>query len=169
MTEIRLCRSDEQPIILEIVNAAADAYPGVIPEDCWHEPYMPRDELEVEVAAGVVFWGYEIDNVLVGVMGIQPVRDVDLIRHAYVRPRNQRRDVGGRLLGHLRNESTRRIPVGKWAGATWAIRYYRRHGFELVPVEQKTPLLETYWTVPQRQIAASVVLANPPLEAAERL
>jgi hypothetical protein len=102
-------------------------------------------------------------------MGTHPVRDVDLIRHAYIRSRNQRRDVGGRLLGHLRNESTRRIPVGKWAGATWAIRYYRRHGFELVPVEQKTPLLETYWTVPQRQIAASVVLANPPLEAAERL
>jgi GNAT superfamily N-acetyltransferase len=94
VTEIRLCRSDERPIILEIVNAAANAYRGVIPNDCWHEPYMPLSELEAEVAAGVTFWGYEIDDVLVGVMGIQPVRDVDLIRHAYVRPANQRRGVG---------------------------------------------------------------------------
>ena len=167
VTEIRLCRSDELPIILEIVNAAANAYRSVIPDDCWHEPYMPRSELEAEVAAGVTFWGYEIDNVLVGVMGIQPVRDVDLIRHAYVRPPRQRRGVGAGLLGHLRSLSSRRMLVGTWAAATWAIQFYRQHGFELVPSEQKAPLLTTYWTVPSRQIEVSVVLANPPLDIAD--
>jgi GNAT superfamily N-acetyltransferase len=164
MTKIRLCRSDEHPMILEIVNVAASAYRGVIPDDCWHEPYMPRSELEAELAAGVTFWGYEIDDVLIGVMGIQPVRDVDLIRHAYVRPASQGRGVGTGLLGHLRNLSSRRMLVGTWEAAAWAIRFYRRHGFELVPDEQKTGLLEVYWTVPKRQIEASVVLANPPLE-----
>jgi GNAT superfamily N-acetyltransferase len=120
------------------------------------------------VAAGVTFWGYEIDDVLVGVMGIQPMRDVDLIRHAYVRPASQRRGVGGGLLRHLRISTRRRMLVGTWATAAWAIRFYRQHGFELVRDEQKTPLLETYWTVPKRQIEASVVLANPPLEVAGR-
>jgi GNAT superfamily N-acetyltransferase len=168
VTEIRLCRSDEHPIILEIVNAAANAYRSVIPDDCWHEPYMPRRELEDEVAGGVTFWGYEIDNVLIGVMGIQAVREVDLIRHAYVRPDRQRRGVGAALLGHLRSLSSRRMLVGTWAAATWAIRFYRQHGFELVPFGQKTPLLKTYWTVPDHQIEASVVLANPPLKAAGR-
>jgi len=164
---IRACRSDEHPMILEIVNAAANAYRGVIPEDCWHEPYMPRSELEAELAAGVTFWGYEIDDVLIGVMGIQPVRDVDLIRHAYVRPASQRRGVGAELLGHLLNLSSRRMLVGTWASASLAIRFYRRHGFELVRDEQKTLLLETYWTVPTRQIEASVVLANPPFDATD--
>jgi GNAT superfamily N-acetyltransferase len=164
MTKIRLWRSDEHPMILEIVNAAANAYRGVIPDDCWHEPYVPHSELEAELAAGVTFWGNEIHDVLVGVMGIQPVRDVDLIRHAYVRPASQCRGVGAGLLGHLRNLSGRRMLVGTWASADWAIRFYRRHGFELVPGEQKTLLLEGYWTVPKRQIEASVVLANPPLE-----
>ena len=164
MTKIRLCRTDEHPIILEIVNVAANAYQGVIPDDCWHEPYMPLSELQAEVAAGVTFWGYEIDDVLVGVMGIQPVRDVDLIRHAYVRPPSQRRGVGAGLLGHLRILSSRRMLVGTWAAANWAIRFYRRYGFELVGDELKGPLLETYWTLPKRQIEASVVLANPPLE-----
>jgi GNAT superfamily N-acetyltransferase len=147
-TQIRLCRSDEHPIILEIVNAAANAYRGVIPDDCWHEPYMPRSELETEVAAGVTFWRYKIENVLVGVMGIQPLREVDLVRHAYVRPPRQRRGVGAELLGHLRSLSSRRMLVGTWAAATWAIRFYRQHGFELVPFQQKTPLLKTYWSCP---------------------
>jgi GNAT superfamily N-acetyltransferase len=133
----------------------------VIPDDCWHEPYMPADELAREVVAGVVFWGYEADGELLGVMGIQPVRDVDLIRHAYVLPEAQKRGVGGALLAHLRGQSVRRMLIGTWATADWAIRFYRKHGFALVPAEQKTRLLRTYWTVPDRQIETSVVLANP--------
>jgi GNAT superfamily N-acetyltransferase len=124
---------------------------------------MSSDELEREIVAGVTFWGYEHDGALVGVMGIQPVRDVHLIRHAYVRPDSQRRDVGAALLKHLRDLSEPRMLVGTWAAAEWAIRFYRRHGFELVPDERKNALLETYWTVPKRQIEASVVLASPPL------
>jgi GNAT superfamily N-acetyltransferase len=164
MSSIRACRDDERTTIFGIVNAAAEAYRGVIPDDCWHEPYMPLRELEREIAAGVAFWGYEADGALVGVMGIQPVRDVDLIRHAYVVPDSHRRGVGGALLEHLRGLSTRRMLVGTWAAAEWAIRFYRRHGFEQVLPEQKTALLKTYWTVPDRQIETSVVLANPPLD-----
>jgi GNAT superfamily N-acetyltransferase len=164
MSSIRPCRDDELKTILTIVNAAAEAYRGVIPEDCWHEPYMPLGELQSEIAAGVVFWGYEVDGTLVGVMGVQPVRDVDLIRHAYVLPTSQRHGVGGALLEHLRSMSTRRMLVGTWATAEWAIRFYGRYGFEPVSCEQKTPLLKTYWTVPDRQIDASVVLANPPFK-----
>ena len=163
MGSIRPCRDDERAAILEIVNAAAEAYRGVIPDDCWHEPYMPARELESEIAAGVEFWGYETDNALAGVMGVQPVRDVDLIRHAYVLPAHQRHGIGAALLQYLRQRSTRPMLIGTWAGAEWAIRFYRRRGFELVPPERKTALLKTYWTVPDRQIETSVVLANPPL------
>jgi len=166
MTLLRPCRADEHPTILDIINSAATAYRDVIPDDCWHEPYMPPGQFQSELVAGVAFWGYDIDGVVVGVMGIQPVRDIDLIRHAYVRPHFQRRGVGSELLAHLRSLSARHMLVGTWAAATWAIRFYRRHRFELVSDEQKTRLLETYWTVPKRQIEASVVLANPPLEAA---
>jgi GNAT superfamily N-acetyltransferase len=159
---IRACRADEHGVILEIVNAAAEAYSGVIPADRWHEPYMSAGELEVEIAAGVAFWGYESDGDLIGVMGIQPVQDVDLIRHAYVRPGNQGRGVGGDLLVHLRSLNARRMLVGTWADATWAIRFYQRHGFEQVTPESKTQLLKTYWTIPDRQIETSVVLSDPP-------
>jgi len=151
--------------MLAIINDAAEAYRGVIPADRWHEPYMPIAELESEIAAGVVFWGYEQDGALVGLMGIQPVRDVDLIRHAYVRPGGQRRGVGGALIEHLRRQTTRRMLVGTWQAAEWAIAFYRRHGFELVSPARNTALLKTYWTVPERQIATSVVLANPPFDA----
>ena len=164
MSSIRPCGDDERATIHAIVNAAAEAYRGVIPEDCWHEPYMPLSELASEIAAGVEFWGYEADGALVGVMGIQPVRDVDLIRHAYVFPAHQRDGVGDALLRHLRGRSSRRMLIGTWAAAEWAIRFYQRHGFALVPPERKTALLKTYWTVPDRQIETSVVLANPPLE-----
>src|SRR4030088_520476 len=164
MNRIRPCRHDERAAILAIVNAAAEAYRGVIPEDCWHEPYMPAHELESEIAAGVEFWGCEADDALVGVMGIQRVRDVDLIRHAYVLPAHQRHGIGAALLQHLRHGSSRRMLIGTWAAAEWAIRFYCRHGFELVSPERKTALLKTYWTVPDRQIENSVVLANPPLE-----
>jgi GNAT superfamily N-acetyltransferase len=164
MGSIRPCRDDERTAILAIVNSAAQAYRSVIPADRSREPYMPSRELDDEIAAGVAFWGYEAEGVLVGIMGIQPVRDVDLIRHAYVSPDSQRHGVGGALLEHLAHRSTRRMLVGTWAAAEWAIRFYRRHGFELVSPEHKTALLETYWTIADRQIEASVVLANPPLE-----
>lgn len=127
---------------------------------------MSATDLAREMASGVVFWGYEADAQLVGVMGIQPVRDVDLIRHAYVRPGQQQRGIGGQLLAHLRDVSRRPMFVGTWADATWAIRFYQRHGFELVPRPAVPSLLRTYWSIPDRQIETSVVLANPPLGAA---
>lgn len=160
---VRRCRDEERPAILEIVNAAAEAYRGAIPADRWREPYMPPGELDAEIAAGVEFWGYEADGALVGVMGVQPVRDVDLIRHAYVSPGSQRRGVGSSLLHQLARSTTRRKLVGTWAAADWAVRFYRRHGFELVGPDHKAALLRAYWAIPDRQIAASVVLANPPL------
>ena len=166
MASIRLCRDDERAAILAIVNAAAEAYRGVIPADRWHEPYMPLRELDGEIAAGVVFWGYDDDGVLVGIMGIQSVGDFDLIRHAYVSPGSQRHGVGAALLAHLTRSTTRRMLVGTWAAADWAIRFYRRHGFELVSPQRKTALLQTYWTIPDRQIETSVVLANPPFDEA---
>jgi GNAT superfamily N-acetyltransferase len=165
MSAIRRCRDDERGTILAIINAAAEAYRGVIPADCWHEPYMPAAELESEIAAGIAFWGFEEKGKLSGVMGVQPVRDVDLIRHAYVLPEYQRCGIGGALIEHLRRISTRRMLVGTWAAAGWAVRFYQRHGFALVPNERKTTLLKTYWRVPDRQIETSVVLADPPLES----
>jgi GNAT superfamily N-acetyltransferase len=166
MGSIRRCREDERAAIVAVVNAAAEAYRGVIPADRWHEPYMPLDELDGEIAAGVAFWGYEADGALVGIMGIQPVGDVDLIRHAYVSPDSQRHGVGSALLAHLARSSTRRMLVGTWAAADWAIGFYRRHGFELLSPERNAALLKTYWAIPDRQIEASVVLANPPLGSA---
>ncbi len=162
---IRPCRDDERATILTIVNAAAEAYRGVIPADRWHDPYMPSAELDAEIAAGVAFWGFEQDGTLAGVMGLQRVRDVDLIRHAYVLPGNQRQGVGAVLLRHLRSLSPRRMLVGTWAAADWAIRFYRQHGFELVSAERKAALLRTYWSIPDRQIETSVVLASPAFEA----
>ena len=154
-TSIRPCRDDELSTICSIINAAAEAYRGVIPDDCFHEPYMPLTELQGEVAAGVKFWGYEDNGALVGVMGIQarsplqraagmlhePLGDVDLIRHAYVLPSDQRRGLGGALIEHLQHLSTRPMLIGTWAAAEWAIDFYRRHGFEKVSIEQKDVLL----------------------------
>jgi GNAT superfamily N-acetyltransferase len=162
---VRPCRNDERDEMLAIINSAAEAYRGVIPPDRWHEPYMPAQELDHEIAAGVAFWGYEADGTLLGVMGIQPVQDVDLIRHAYVLPDSQGHGVGGALLEHLRTLTTRRMLVGTWAAAEWAIGFYERHGFEATSHEQKTALLKTYWTIPDRQVETSVVLANPPFPA----
>ena len=162
-TNIRLCRDDERQAIFAIVNAAAEAYRQAIPPDRWHEPYMPMEELEREIASGVAFWAFEADGAVVGIMGIQPVRDVDLIRHAYVVPQWQSRGVGGALIGHLRGLTHRQMLVGTWAAAEWAIRFYQRHGFALVSAETKDRLLRTYWSIPERQIETSVVLANPPL------
>lgn len=164
MSEIRACVGNDFSAILAIINAAAEAYRGVIPPDRWHDPYMSGDELRAELAGGVVFSGYEDDGGLRGVMGLQTVRDVDLIRHAYVLPEYQRHGIGGALLRHLQQQSTRRILVGTWAAATWAIDFYQRHGFVLVTPATKAALLKTYWTIPERQIETSVVLASPPFE-----
>jgi GNAT superfamily N-acetyltransferase len=158
---IRLCRDDERDRIFAIVNEAAEAYRQTIPADRWHEPYMPMDELDHEIAVDVKFWGCEIDGELVGVMGIQNVRDVDLIRHAYVLSGKQGRGVGGALIEHLQQIAERPILVGTWADATWAIRFYERHGFELVTPAEKDRLLREYWSIPERQIDTSVVLSDP--------
>jgi GNAT superfamily N-acetyltransferase len=157
---IRPCRDDERETIVAIVNAAAEAYRGVIPADRWREPYMPLGELEEEIAAGVVFWGFEQGGELRGVMGIQPVRDVALIRHAYVAPEAQGRGIGGVLLRHLVERSDRPMLVGTWAAAEWAIRFYERHGFQLVPRERTADVLRAYWTIPEEQVATSVVLTE---------
>jgi GNAT superfamily N-acetyltransferase len=159
---IRACHEEDLTAILAIVTRAAEAYRGIIPPDQWHEPYMPRAQLQRDIAAGVTFWGFVSERELIGVMGIQPVRDVDLIRHAYVLPDRQREGVGAALIEHLRRRSKRRMLVGTWAAASWAISFYRRHGFELVAGEDRVRLLETYWSIPDRQIETSVVLANPP-------
>ena len=167
MGDIRLCRRDEHAAILAIINAAAEAYRGVIPSDCWHEPYLSSSQLESEIAAGVTFWGYEDEGVLIGVMGVQPVRDVDLIRHAYVLPAKQHQGIGARLIAHLRRLTTRPMLVGTWAAAGWAIRFYQRHGFALVAPEDTAALLRKYWTVSERQIETSVVLASQAPPAGE--
>jgi GNAT superfamily N-acetyltransferase len=163
MYTVRLCRKDERLVISEIINKAAEAYRGVIPPDRWHDPYMSLQELDSEISAGVAFWAYDSEGDVIGVMGIQPVRDVDLIRHAYVRPGNQRRGIGAALISHIRSMSSRQMLVGTWAAAAWAIAFYQRHGFEPVSAEKKPALLKTYWTIPERQIETSVVLANPAL------
>ncbi len=170
-TTIRPARPGDTSTLLAIVNAAAQAYRGAIPADCWHEPYMPMEELLSEIAAGVAFSVYEADGAIVGVMGIQPVRNVDLIRHAYVKPEWQGRGVGRALLDELRAATTRPILIGTWAAATWAIRFYEGNGFRLVPDRAKAILLRAYWTIPERQIDTSVVLSAPPLtlEEASRL
>jgi GNAT superfamily N-acetyltransferase len=160
MAGVRPCRDDERAAILAIVNTAAEAYRGVIPADRWHEPYMAREELDREIADGVAFWGYEDEGALIGIMGIQPVRDVELIRHAYVAPGSQRQGVGGALLDHLAASATRRMLVGTWAAAGWAIRFYERHGFERASRERGAELLRAYWTIPERQIETSVVLES---------
>jgi GNAT superfamily N-acetyltransferase len=165
MGGIRICRDGERGPILAIVNAAAEAYRGVIPADCWHEPYMPQDELDCEIARGVMFWGYEEAGKLIGVMGLQRVRDVDLLRHAYVLPDRQRQGIGAALLNHMRRRSTRPMLIGTWTAASWAIRFYQKHGFELVPPARKIALLKTYWSIPDRQMRSSVVLADRPLDA----
>jgi GNAT superfamily N-acetyltransferase len=157
---IRPCRDDERSAILVIVNAAAEAYRDVIPADRWREPYMPARELDVEIASGVAFWGYERGGTLTGVMGIQRVRDVELIRHAYVLPGQQGGGVGRALLEHLVHRADAPLLVGTWAAAEWAIRFYERNGFTLVAPTRKDELLRAYWDIPDRQIATSVVLEH---------
>ena len=161
MSPIRRCLAEDRERIFAIVNAAAEAYRGAIPEDCWHEPYMPREELDREIEAGVDFWGYEEDGELLGVMGIQPVKEVDLIRHAYVLPDTQGKGIGTQLLAHLETTTDRPILIGTWKDAVWAIRFYERHGYELAPEEKREALRRKYWTlISDRQIEVSIVLAQ---------
>jgi GNAT superfamily N-acetyltransferase len=163
MPSIRRLSDSDREAIFAIVNAAAEAYRGVIPADRWHEPYMPMGELAGEIEAGVEFWGYEDDDgELLGIMGIQRLGEVDLIRHAYVVPASQGMGVGGALLEHLMKTAERPVLVGTWAAAEWAIGFYRRHGFEQVEPAEKDELLRRHWNIPERQIETSVVLAKPP-------
>ncbi len=157
---IRRCTETDFEAILAVVNEAARAYDGVIPADRYHQPYMPAGELRGEIDAGVEFWAWEEAGALLGVMGIQEVKDVTLIRHAYVRTADQGRGIGAGLLANLRAQTTRPLLIGTWADAVWAIRFYEKHGFELTSAEQKAALLRRYWSVPERQIETSVVLAE---------
>jgi N-acetylglutamate synthase-like GNAT family acetyltransferase len=156
---IRPCTGEEFETICEIINDAAEAYRGIIPQDRWKDPYMPKDELKREIAHGVRFWGYEKDGKLAGVMGIQDVQDVTLIRHSYVRTVKRRTGIGGLLLSHLLEKAARPVLIGTWADAVWAIRFYEKHGFACVPEEEKNRLLKKYWSIPERQVETSVVLA----------
>jgi GNAT superfamily N-acetyltransferase len=157
---IRNCTDVDIAAIEAIINEAAQVYRDVIPTDCWREPYMPQADLMAEIAAGVAFWGCEDVGTLVGVMGLQKVRDATLVRHAYVRPAYQGRGIGGALLSTLAGQMTGPLLVGTWAAAEWAIRFYARHGFRQVSVLEKERLLQTYWSVPLRQQESSVVLVR---------
>jgi N-acetylglutamate synthase-like GNAT family acetyltransferase len=169
MVQIRKSAEADLAAILAIVNDAAQAYRGVIPVDRWREPYMPADELEKEISDGVVFWVAEQERRLLGVMGIQDKGDVALVRHAYVAPTMQRAGLGTRLLRHVEGLVDKPILIGTWAGASWAIEFYRRNGFTVVPNSDKDRLLRTYWSIPARQIETSVVLADGRwMEAQER-
>jgi GNAT superfamily N-acetyltransferase len=153
---IRRCQANDVPRIFYIINEAAKAYDDVIPADCYHQPYMPEAELAQEMKR-VTFYGWEENNELVGIMGIEPIRDVTLIRHAYVLPRWQKQGIGNKLLSHLKNlTSTHRLLVGTWAAAHWAITFYQKQGFSLLP--DKDTLLANYWDIPSRQIETSVVM-----------
>jgi len=165
---IRPCDSSEFETIYAIINDAAQAYRGVIPADRWKDPYISRDELRREMNEGVGFWGYEENGLLVGVMGIQHVQDVTLIRHAYVRTEKRNQGVGGRLLSSLMAQRTQPVLVGTWADAVWAIRFYEKHGFRSVTPKEKDRLLRRYWLIPERQIETSVVLGDKKWFAARK-
>jgi len=158
---IRSCNENDFEQIWSIINDGATAYRGVIPADCWTAPYMSRDKLRQEIEHGVTFWGFTESGTLLGVMGIQQVEDVTLIRHAYVRTDSQKHGIGERLLVHLRALSHQPVLIGTWADAAWAIRFYEKHGFHLVSLQEKEQLLKRYWNVPARQTEVSVVLADP--------
>jgi GNAT superfamily N-acetyltransferase len=144
--------------IYTVINDGAEAYRGVIPEDCWHEPYMPREELLSELDAGVQFWGLEKEGQLAGVMGRQEFTEVTLIRHAYVLTDFQRQGIGRRLLARLLQDLKPPVLVGTWAAAWWAVKFYGNHGFRLVTPVEKDRLLRAHWTISDRQIETSVVL-----------
>jgi GNAT superfamily N-acetyltransferase len=160
---IRLCTTQDFDQINVIINDGAQAYKGIIPADRFTDPYMSGDHLQHEIASGVIFYGYEDPQhpaTLVGAMGIQHVHDVTLIRHAYVRTTHQKHGVGSALLAHLRELTDKPILIGTWADAGWAINFYQRHGFRKVTQDEKNLLLKRYWSIPERQVETSVVLAD---------
>jgi N-acetylglutamate synthase-like GNAT family acetyltransferase len=157
---IRKSADDDFDSMLAIINDAAHAYRGVIPEDRWHEPYMSADELAREIADGVVFWVAEQEGSVAAVMGMQDKGDVALVRHAYVASSTQRSGLGTALLRHVQNLTDKPILIGTWAAALWAIDFYKRNGFTVVPSVEKDRLLQTYWSIPARQVETSVVLAD---------
>ena len=161
---LRCCHDGDFETIYAIINDGAQVYRGVIPADRWKEPYMSRDELRHEIDDAVVFWGFEQSQQLLGVMGLQELGEVTLIRHAYIRMQYQRQGIGGQLLRALCASTTRPMLVGTWQSAGWAIAFYEKHGFRLVSPEQKDVLLNAYWKVPARQVETSVVLSNQPVE-----
>ncbi|MBW1740589.1 MAG: GNAT family N-acetyltransferase [Deltaproteobacteria bacterium] len=157
---IRQCDSHDFETMCVIINDAAEAYHGIIPEDRWKVPYMSIEELQHEIDDGVIFRGYEEAGELIGVMGIQDVQDVTLIRHAYVRTARRNQGIGSKLLSELCKQTKRPILIGTWADAVWAIRFYEKHGFRLVSPKEKDRLLKKYWSIPERQVETSVVLAD---------
>jgi len=157
---IRRCDDRDFDAVWAIINDGAQAYKGTIPADRWTEPYMSREKLQHEIDEGIVFWGYEEAGNLTGVMGIQPVQDVTLIRHAYVRTTSQKQGIGAKLLLHLLELAEGPVLIGTWADAVWAIRFYQKHGFQVVSPQQKNRLLKKYWSIPDRQVETSVVLAD---------
>jgi len=166
---IRQCAASDLEQIWQIINDGAQAYKGVIPADRWTEPYMSRDKLRHEIEDGVVFWGDEESGALAGVMGLQDVKDVTLIRHAYVRTANRNQGIGGMLLTHLRTITKRPVLIGTWAAAVWAIGFYEKHGFRVVNAGEKNVLLKKYWNIPDRQVETSVVLADANWPISSRL
>jgi GNAT superfamily N-acetyltransferase len=157
---IRLCKKTDVDRIFIIINEAAQAYKGIIPSDRWKEPYMPYDELQKEIEDGVVFWGWEEKGELLGVMGIQDKSEVTLIRHAYVLSQVQKLGIGTNLLKHLEQKTLKPILIGTWTAATWAIAFYQKNGYTLLTGETKNHLLRKFWSIPERQVETSVVLAN---------
>jgi len=157
---LRKCTNSDFNRIFEIINDAAQAYKGIIPADRWHEPYMPSEELRKEIENGVVFWGLENDGQLLGVMGIQDRGDVTLIRHAYVATCAQKMKIGTKLLMYLESLTVKPVLIGTWAAASWAVSFYEKNGYVLLPEKEKNSLLKRYWSIPKRQVETSVVLAN---------
>ena len=160
----RQCTESDIETIYGIINAASIVYRGIIPTDRWKEPYMPREELAKEIDAGVIFWCWEEDGKIIGVMGIQDVKDVTLIRHAYTLPSCQRKGIGSKLLQHLAGLTKRPLLMGTWKAAKWAVRFYETKGFVQVTEEEKDILLKKYWDIPARQVETSVVLSNSPVK-----
>jgi GNAT superfamily N-acetyltransferase len=157
---IRKCTEADLSALYEVVNDAAQAYRGIIPADRWHEPYMPMEELKSEMAAGVRFWGCESGGELLGVMGIQDKGEVDLIRHAYVKTAQRKQGIGSELLRHIEKLARKPILLGTWTAATWAVAFYEKNGYRRLSRQETGRLLRKYWSIPERQIETSVVLAN---------